>query len=123
MRDRMRHSICHVEFATGDVGKAGDFYRNVFGWDISHLHGSNYARFELGRDVSGGLVRSSTIIPPYTIVYISTDDIGKTLEKVKENGGKVVLEKTVVDPEAKGGWFAFFADLDDNLIGLYEPKV
>jgi predicted enzyme related to lactoylglutathione lyase len=119
----MGHSICHVEFATGNIEKARSFYENVFGWEISHMPNSNYARFELGREVSGGLVQSNIVIPPYTIVYISTDDITETLEKVKENGGKVILDRTAVDSEAKGGWFAFFADLDDNLIGLYQPKV
>ena len=118
----MQHSICHIEIATRSIEKAGDFYKDVFGWKISHTPSSNYSRFDFGKEVSGGLVQSNTITPPYTIVYISTDNIIETLKKVKEKGGKVILDRTPVDPEAKGGWFAFFTDLDDNLMGLYEPK-
>ncbi|MFB0567267.1 MAG: VOC family protein, partial [Candidatus Bathyarchaeia archaeon] len=50
------------------------------------------------------------------LVYILVDDIDKTLEKVKQLGGKVVAPKSIEGENA----MATFADPDGNLFGLYE---
>ena len=52
-----------------------------------------------------------------TVSYVEVDSIDETLAKVEASGGKVVAPKT---PISETSWFAFFEDLDGNVLGLYE---
>jgi predicted enzyme related to lactoylglutathione lyase len=122
--ENIGHIICHFEIAANSVGRSGSFYKEVFGWKIVYdLKNPNYATFDPGSGVGGGIVQSKNIIPPHTVAYVLTNNIAETLKKVVEKGGKIVLEKTQLGPDNRGGWFAFFSDLDGNLIGLFEPKI
>ncbi len=122
--EKIGHIICHVKISTNNVGQSGKFYKEVFGWKIvCDPANSNYATFDPGSGVGGGIVKSKNIIPPHTVVYVLTDDIAETLKKVVEKGGKIILDKTKLGQNEKRGWFAFFPDPDGNLIGLFEPKL
>jgi len=122
--ENIGHIICHVEIATNSVKKSGEFYKEVFGWKIVYdSTNSNYATFDPGSGVGGGIVQSKSITPPHIVVYVLTNNITETLKKIVEKGGKIVLYKTQLGPDARGGWFAFFSDPDENLIGLFEPKL
>jgi predicted enzyme related to lactoylglutathione lyase len=46
------------------------------------------------------------------------DDIDATLEKVTENGGRILVPKTVI-PNV--GYFAMFADPEGIAIGIMKP--
>ncbi len=52
------------------------------------------------------------------LVYIQVDDVDKTLKKIVELGGKVVVPKSKENENA----MATFADPDGNLLGLYEHR-
>jgi len=122
--ENLRHIICHIEIATNNVEKSGKFYKEVFDWKIAYDSANpNYVTFDPGSGVGGGIVRSKNIIPPHTIVYVLTNNIAETLKKVVEKGGEIILDKTQLGPDGRGGWFAFFSDPDENLIGLFEPKL
>jgi predicted enzyme related to lactoylglutathione lyase len=122
--EKIGHIICHVEISTNDIKKSEKFYKEVFGWKIvCDPANLNYATFDPGSGVGGGIVKSKSIVPPHTVVYILTDDITETLKKVVEKGGKIILDRTKLGQNDKGGWFAFFSDPDENLIGLFEPKL
>ena len=77
----------------------------------------NYATFESGEGVGGGLNPVQETYPAgTTAVYIGTDDIDATLEKIEANGGKTLVPKSEI-PDM--GWYAFFSDPTGNMIGLY----
>ena len=114
------HHLVHFEFSAHDRQAAGQFYSDLFGWEISDMPEMNYATFETG-SVGGGLNPVSETNPAGTVlVYIGTDDIESTLAKAETLGGKIVTPKTEI-PET--GWFAFFSDPTGNVIGLFTPLV
>ena len=54
--------------------------------------------------------------PIGVLVYVSVDDIDKTLEQVLKLGGKVIVPKSREGENA----MATFADPDGNLFGLHQ---
>ena len=117
----MSHTICHLEIPTTDVKRSGEFYKQLFGWDIDYSYGPNYAIFNTGEGklTGGGLDKEDKITPGNIIIYVQADDINGMLEKAVNLGAKKVKEKTEI-PNV--GWFGLFTDLDGNTIGLFTPK-
>ena len=115
------HTICHLEIPTTDLKKSGEFYRELFGWEIDYGWGPDYAVFNTGEGVlsGGGLDRKDKINPGNVIIYIQVNDINGMLAKAEKLGGRKVQEKREI-PNV--GWFCLFKDLDGNTIGLFTPK-
>jgi len=109
----------HIEFSAQDREAAGKFYHDLFGWKISQLPEMDYATFDTGKNVGGGLNPVNDSNPAGTVlVYVGTDDIDSSLAKAESLGGKIVTPKTEIP---NTGWFGFFSDPTGNLIGLYTP--
>lgn len=112
-----KHPIVHIEFSAKDLEEAGKFYSDLFGWNIQQMPEMNYAMFETGEGVAGGLNPVQENNPAGTVaVYVGTDDIEATLKRIEELGGKVIMPKTEIP---NTGWFAFFLDPTGNQIGLF----
>ncbi len=115
-----KHPIVHVEFSANDRQAAGKFFSDVFGWEVQQIPDMNYAMFNSGDDVGGGLNPvSETNEAGTTLAHIGTDDIEATLAKIEANGGKMTVPKTEIPGM---GWFAIFNDPTGNSIGLYQAK-
>lgn len=113
------HPIVHVEFSTLDREASGKFYSELFGWNIQQMPEMNYATFETGEGVGGGLNPVQDDYPAGTVaIYVHTDDIEATLGKAEALGGKSIVPKSEIPGM---GWFAFFEDPSGNKIGLYTP--
>jgi hypothetical protein len=112
-----KHPIVHIEFSAKDREEAGKFYSDLFDWNVQQMPEMNYAMFETGEGVGGGLNPVQENNPAGTVaVYVGTDDIEATLKRVDVLGGKVIMPKTEIP---NTGWFAFFLDPTGNQIGLY----
>jgi len=95
------HHVVHVEFSTQDREAAGKFYSDLFGWQISDMPEMNYAAFDTGKNVGGGLNPVNENNPAGTVlVYIGTDDIDASLEKAESLGAKIVTPKTEIPKQA-----------------------
>jgi len=107
-----------VEIRVRDLEKAKNFYGNLFDWKISGDKNKDYAYWliDTGEKPGGGMWRFPKEKPLGVLVYISVDDIDKTLEKVVKLGGKVVVPKS----KENGNAMATFADPDGNLFGLHQ---
>jgi predicted enzyme related to lactoylglutathione lyase len=113
-----KHPIVHIEFSAIDREEAGKFYSDLFGWKITQLPEMNYATFDTGEYVGGGLNPVQEDYLAGTIaVYVGAEDIEATLKKAEELGGKIVVPKTEIPGQ---GWFAFFTDPTGNQVGLYK---
>ena len=113
------HPVVHVEFSAQDREAAGKFYSDLFGWQISDMPEMNYATFDIGKNVVGGLNPVNENNPAGTVlVYIGTDDINASLAKAEALGAKIITPKTEI-PQT--GWFGFFSDPTGNMVGLYTP--
>ena len=71
------------------------------------------------KGINGGIFRPQGAPegwPGKLAFYILVDDLAAALEKVREAGGKVVVERQEVPGM---GAFALFADPDDRVLGLW----
>jgi len=113
-----KHPLVHIEFSAIDREAAGKFFSDVFGWEIQQIPDMNYAMFNSGEDVGGGLNPVSDTNPAgTTLAHIGTNDIEATLAKIEAHGGKMTVPKTEIPGM---GWFALFNDPTGNTIGLYQ---
>lgn len=115
-----------------DLKRAGEFYRQVFGWAIAPIHGSGGEYHRAGTvkvdedgvplspgAINGGLFKKGTHGIDGTFLEVRVDSIDESVAKVLENGGSVVLEKR---PMLDFAYFAIVQDIDGNCIGLMEYR-
>ena len=69
--------------------------------------------------IGGGISPRSEQTPPHMLNYVLVDEIEPTVERVKNNGGNVLVEKTEV-PNA--GWFSVIQDPDGNVFGIWKSR-
>lgn len=116
------HNIVHIQIKVTNLDVAMDFYSKVFNWKVYISPDADYlAIFEIEEDsdfVGGGFLLSDE--PPKDnpiLLYIYTDDVTKTLEKITKSGGKIVSEKYPLP--ANHGYAGRFSDPFGNVIGLF----
>ena len=123
----MSGRVVHFEIPADDFGRATEFYRSAFGWEISDVPGMDYAMLgttpsddngspsEAGSINGGMLARDESRKGP--IVTIDVDDIDQSLERIGTLGGATVMPKQ----EVMGmGYSAYFTDSEGNLMGLWQ---
>ncbi len=110
--------ITHIDIPVSDHAKAREFYVGLFGWQFKDIPGfEDYPMWQAPNKISGGGLAPAGHGMTQTVSYVEVDSIDETLAKVEASGGKVVAPKT---PISETSWFAFFEDLDGNVLGLYE---
>jgi predicted enzyme related to lactoylglutathione lyase len=93
----MRNPFVHVELATNDLGKAREFYQNLFDWKLEDMptgDGDTYTMVEVGENdygVGGGMMKAPMPgMPSNWMAYVSVDDIQAATEKAKSLGATVI---------------------------------
>ena len=110
--------ICYLEIPANKAEDAGQFYSNIFGWNVRQRGDGNLA-FDDAGSVSGTWVKEEDRTPDeHTRVYIMVDDISAALNQIEAAGGKVLTPRKDIGPNM--GAFAAFADPVGNEFGLYE---
>jgi uncharacterized protein len=123
----MASRVIHFEIQADDIERAGKFYENVFNWEISQMMkaeegGMDYWGLKTGPDgtpgINGGLYkRGEDKLFTYDCT-IQVDDIDKSIEDVKKNGGSIRGEKMEIPGV---GWFVGGTDTEGNRFGLMQP--
>jgi uncharacterized protein len=111
-----------VQLGTSDMDGAIDFYSALFGWSVAESQPDTGGyRLALLRDrpVAGLSPLMSEGQPVAWSTYVSTDDADGTAEKVKANGGQVVVDPMDV---MELGRMAFFTDPQGAAIGVWQPN-
>lgn len=109
--------ICYLEIPATDIVVSSNFYKEVFGWNIRKRKDGTTAFDDGVNEVSGAwkLYRSpSTQVGLLT--YIMVDSVDRTLELIKENGGKIVVPVGMDYPEIT----ARFSDPAGNVMGIFQ---
>ena len=115
------------DLMTHDVGKASEFYSEVFGWEIGEVEGAPDDRvgIRVGEQMNGGMAKlpesAGEQVPPHWLPYFAIDDAEAAAEKVKGAGGEVVAGpievptgKFLVCGDPQGAMFALVAgELDE----------
>ena len=95
--------FCWDELHTKDQDAAGKFYGALFGWtskvgegEMKYWHW-NHA----GKDIGGMMALMMPQVPPNWLGYIAATDVDGSTKKVKELGGKVMMEPMDVEQVGK----------------------
>ncbi len=115
-----KHPIVHVELSSKDLEKDAQFYHELLGWEIQQIPDMTYATFATGKDeVGGGFNPVNPDNPVGTVlIYINTDNLDETLQKVQSLGGKIIQPRMEI---IGVGDFAIFCDLTGNRVALLQP--
>lgn len=112
-----KRNVVHVEIPAADVGAAGTFYQDLFGWKMQHVADFDYTMWEDGSGYGGGFNKVSDHHPAgQVLVYIDSEDIEADLRKVEQLGGSIVTPKTEIPGT---GWYGVFKDPTGNVLALY----
>jgi len=106
----------------GTNGKAlRQFYRDLFGWEISESMGDgfDYGEVKAGDRGIGGGIGTSPTGAPMTTVYANVDDLDKYIERAETLGGKKIMGPMDAGETVS---IAQIADPQGNVFGLWRPK-
>lgn len=113
--------VIHFEISTNEPEKVVTFYENVFGWKVTKWDGpQDYWLVETGTDekpgINGGISRDNDLLSG-TVNTIGVSDIEVYIEKVKQSGGVVVVEKHTIPGV---GYNAYCKDVEGTVFGIHE---
>jgi len=123
----MSGRVVHFEIPFDDGERARNFYKEVFGWNVTPLPEMQYTMVTTGPTgqqgppeepgfINGGMLdRGDPVGGP--VVTIDVDDIDASLTKIEDLGGKTVRAKMAVGDM---GFAAYFQDSEGNLTGLWQ---
>ena len=109
--------IIHIELVAADHDRAADFYRKVFGWQVSAApvpEGYLLARTGEGEGIDGALMSNRYQTQP-TIAWIEVDDLDATLAAVRDAGGARLGE---IQELPGVGRLSYIRDTEGVLVGL-----
>lgn len=117
------------EIPVKDLENSMDYYGKIFERRLfkGTIKGLDVAFFSSPtKEVNGALVQITNkemyCNSKYgAIVYLNGGtDLINVLNRVKVNGGQIIVSKTLISPEI--GFYALFSDPDGNTIGLHSMK-
>ncbi len=118
--------IVYVEIPVTDLERASRFYEEVFQFSLEStmVDGYSMALFPAApgsSGASGALVKGDVYVPSKSgpIVYFGTENIDRTLERVRKAGGKILYPEKHLDGI---GRVAEFEDCEGNRIALFAAK-
>jgi predicted enzyme related to lactoylglutathione lyase len=118
----MANPFVHVELATTDIGKAKQFYRQLFDWQLEDMPmpEGTYTMVSVGEGTGGGMMQHPMPgAPSMWMAYVLVDDIRAATAKAKSLGATIMRDATEV-PDM--GWFSILVDPTGAHLGLWQSK-
>ncbi len=122
----MKSFVSIFEIPAIELSRAIAFYQIILGIKIEKIDmpGMQMGLFPSeGQMTFGVIVTGDDYVPSssgVTIYLNGGDNLQIILDKVEENGGKIVTPKILHGDES--GYFAMFLDTEGNKIGLHSPN-
>ncbi|MGQ0647057.1 MAG: VOC family protein [Gemmatimonadaceae bacterium] len=114
------------ELMTTDYARAYDFYKALFGWDVTGEMdmggGSMYRMFGKGETGFGGIYNrmpDMAAVPPFWLVYIHVKDVAKAVAAATKAGATVVRPQMEIPG---GGTIAILGDPQGAGFALHDLK-
>jgi len=112
--------IVHFEIPSDKPEVSTAFYSKVFGWNFMKWGEQEYWLATTGDDkepgINGAIMKKRDPNQPVTN-NISVGDIDSAIRSIEENGGHIVVPKTEIPTI---GYYAYFKDLDGNILGVMQ---
>lgn len=108
------------ELHTSDKEGAAKFYTALFGWgskvgtDAMQYH--HWLHTPNGKDIGGMMKLMQPGVPPHWLAYVGAADVDAQTKKVKELGGKVLMDPMTIE---KVGKFSVVQDPSGATFALY----
>lgn len=120
----MKNVINWFEIVVEDLERAIGFYESVMAVTLRRENMPDFAMAIFPHDSAlpgGALVKCTQMKPSAqgVVIYLHTDDIVATLERVRENGGECAFGPQILPNDI--GTIALFTDSEGNRIGLHQP--
>jgi uncharacterized protein len=117
MKNKLVHFAIHID----DIERAKSFYGEVFDWGFNSYGPPDFLQIKADKTESGELIgalqsRKYSPVPEKIIgleCTIAVENIDAIAEKVKNNGGQILMPKTTI-PYV--GFIAKFLDTEGNLV-------
>ncbi len=117
----MKNKLTHFAVYTDDIKRAKKFYDKVFDWGFNSYGQQDFLQIKENKSENAELIgalqsRKYSPVPEKIIgleCSISVENLESTIIKVKESGGKILMDKTAI-PYV--GWIAKFLDTEGNLL-------
>ncbi len=116
----MGRPVVHFELWSENPDRISSFYKKVFDWGIRSIPQMNYTLVETGGSggINGGIMTPQKgPWPGKLALYIDVDDLDVYAKKIKEAGGKIVVEKQEVPGV---GQLSLFEDPDGRVLGMWK---
>ena len=112
----MNHPVVHFEIGCKDKATVGAFYAKAFGWKIDE---GPMGSIDTGSSdgIQGHIAALGHEPHQFIHFYVQTDEVAKTLAEIEKLGGKTVVPPVPIPM----GTFAWFADPEGNVVGLWRP--
>ena len=117
------NAVGWFEIPVLDLERARTFYERTLGVQLTPHTMCDYEMLmfpaEKGKPGAGGTLSKGPQSVPCdkgTIIYFNVTNIEAVLERAKQYGGKVIMEKTGI---GEHGYFAILEDPDGNHLGLH----
>ncbi|HVN10239.1 MAG TPA: VOC family protein [Patescibacteria group bacterium] len=114
----MGQPVVHFEIGCRDTSRTQQFYSQLFDWQMQAAGPAAMISTGSQAGIQGHISSLGHEPHNYVTVYVQVDDPKAYLERAAALGGK-----TLVPPvEIPTGTFAWLADPEGNIIGLWKPK-
>ncbi|TQV75567.1 VOC family protein [Aliikangiella marina] len=117
----MSGKIAWTDLTVADAQSIRDFYSNVVGWEPEAVRMGEYDDFNMvapgSNEPSAGICHargSNADLPPVWMIYITVDDLQKSLEECQRLGGKVLK------PPRENSQYAVIEDPAGAICTLYQ---
>jgi uncharacterized protein len=112
--------VIHFEIGCKDIAKTTAFYTSLFGWTPTSTTMASYINTNSTEGIQGHIASLGHEPFNYVTIYIQVEDIADQLQKIQAAGGQKIVGPIKLPT---GQQFAWFKDLDGNLVGLLtKPK-
>jgi uncharacterized protein len=118
-------NVAHFSINADDMKRAQSFYKGAFDWKFEPWGPPGFYMINTGDEsgprILGSLQGRRELVPGQRMTgyecTISVPSISKAIAGIKEFGGKLIMEKTVI---AGVGSLVFFQDTEGNSVGAME---
>lgn len=113
--------MTHFAIYIDDIERAKSFYDRVFDWGFNSYGQGDFLQIKADKSENGeliGALQSRKYSPVAEKIIglecsVSVEDVDDIIEKIKTNGGHIVMPKTAI-PYV--GWLTKFLDTEGNLV-------
>lgn len=114
----MGNAVVHFEIGCKDKESTRQFYASLFDWQIAPHGEAEMINTGSQEGICGHITALGHEPHQYVTVYAQVDDLQKYLDRAGELGGKTIVPPVDV---SDAGSFAWLADPEGNVIGLWKP--